>query len=594
MKKLLFRLAIATLLIVTVAVLASCNLGDLGSKEVTITLKDGDTALKTLTFEKEAAITVNLDDVALSKPGYEIEGLYTDAALTEAFDTTTIATEDLTLYIKYQPRPFKIIVIDDPNSTTYTSVDVTYNGSYSLTAPTREGYLFLGYTHVQDGAPVSFPLSGTYTKTNTISISAQWKKLASIKIFDDLTDLQVGSVIYADAEGNFTLPAVTDENAGYTFGGYTIPGVTLTRQQDGSYTGKVTTDGELTATRKWNLIPSYTLTVTGLDGQNATLKTGETYNLPAAPTRTGYFFTGYKLGTADFPASGTFTWSENIVVTATWRRQATISVYNGTTLIKSYLVPESGAYSLDVPGNTDTHTFGGFKNGNTTFSATGTYLGEDDLTIMQVWNEIPTYTLTVNGLYGDDAMAPAKYKNGATFTLPEAPERDGFIFTGYTVNGQPLTLGQDGAVTFAWTTDTTVTANWVPRVYITVRDERTNAVIGTVEVVNGAYDLSSLEPAAGDRVVVEADKMSDAACTERLTLPSETRNISCSAKPISSVTSTSSSYERRSISVAERISSRCTYFCAIILAWNSICAADATFCVSSARYGAPPTFCNSF
>lgn len=39
-------------------------------------------------------------------------------------------------------------------------------------------------------------------------------------------------------------------------------------------------------------------------------------------------------------------------------------------------------------------------------------------------------------------------------------------------------------------------------------------------------------------------------------------------------------YERRWISVAERISSRCTYFWAMILAWNSTLAAEPTFCVS--------------
>ena len=76
--------------------------------------------------------------------------------------------------------------------------------------------------------------------------------------------------------------------------------------------------------------------------------------------------------------------------------------------------------------------------------------------------------------------------------------------------------------------------------------------------------------------------------------PSATLNISPSAYPISSVTSVDSSYERFCISVAERISSRCTYFWAMILAWNSTLAAEPTFCVSCARYDAPPTFLSSF
>ena len=46
--------------------------------------------------------------------------------------------------------------------------------------------------------------------------------------------------------------------------------------------------------------------------------------------------------------------------------------------------------------------------------------------------------------------------------------------------------------------------------------------------------------------------------------------------------------------MAERISSRCTYFWAMILAWNSTLAAEPTFWVSWARYEAPPTFFSSF
>ena len=509
MKKALLRTLLVTLLLLSViGALSAC-----GASEFTVTVKDGDTTLKTLTLEKEAAITIDPDDTAFQKAGYEVEGIYTDAAFTTPLSGDALATEDLVLYVKYEPRPFKIIVIDDPNSTSYRQVDVTYNGTYTLTPPTRAGYLFLGYTHVQDGAPVSFPLTGTYTKTNTISISAQWKKLASITVYDELSEEQVGTVIYADAEGNFTLPAVTDTNADYNFGGYVIPGVTLTRQQDGTYTGKVTSDSSMTATRKWTPIPTYLLTVNGLYGDDAmaptAYKTGEAFTLPAAPTRAGYFFMGYTVNgealTLDNGA-GTFTWTEAVTVTANWKRQATISVYNGTTLVETIKVPQNGAYTLTAQNDTATHTFGGFTCKGQAFAASGTYTDEEDLTVMQVWNLIPTYTLTVNGLYGDDVMAPASYKTGDEFTLPVAPERDGYVFLGYKVNGAPLTVGADGKVTFTWTAATTVTAEWQARVYITVRDERTGATVGTVEVVNGAYDLSALIPAEGDRVVVEADK----------------------------------------------------------------------------------------
>ncbi len=37
------------------------------------------------------------------------------------------------------------------------------------------------------------------------------------------------------------------------------------------------------------------------------------------------------------------------------------------------------------------------------------------------------------------------------------------------------------------------------------------------------------------------------------------------------------------------MSSRWTYFCAMMVAWNSMFIAEATFCVSWARKGVPPT-----
>ena len=110
---------------------------------------------------------------------------------------------------------------------------------------------------------------------------------------------------------------------------------------------------------------------------------------------------------------------------------------------------------------------------------------------------------------------------------------------------------------------------------------------GTPLYVLEFFDASSICISARARISFDD-------CTERFTWPSATLKISPSAKPIRSVTSVDSSYERFWISVAERISSRWTYFCAMIFAWNSTFAAEPTFWVSCARYEAPPTFFNSF
>ena len=95
---------------------------------------------------------------------------------------------------------------------------------------------------------------------------------------------------------------------------------------------------------------------------------------------------------------------------------------------------------------------------------------------------------------------------------------------------------------------------------------------GTPLYVLEFFDASSICISARARISFDD-------CTERFTWPSATLKISPSAKPIRSVTSIDSSYERFWISVAERISSRWTYFCAMIFAWNSTFAAEPTFWV---------------
>ena len=503
MKHTIVKLLIAVLLIgALVAMFASCGLG--GASEFTVTIKDGDKTLKTLTFDKDATIEIDLDDTALLKPGYEVDALYTDAALTAKFEGTPTATADLTLYVKYEPRPFKIIVIDDPNSTSYRQVDVTYGAAYEITPPTRAGYLFLGYTHVQDGAPVSFPLTGTYTKTNTISISAQWKKLASITVYDELSEEQVGTVIYADAEGNFTLPAVTDENAGYNFGGYVIPGVTLTKQNDGTYTGKVTSDGNLTATRKWTEVPKYTLIVNGLEGDDAmdpaAYATGATFTLPVAPTRDGYRFKGYTVGgealTVGANGEVTFTWSAATTITAVWEYIPKVTVMNGTTQVgASFALPADGRFTLDTVENTAENNFRGYT-GPASFTATYNattgkydcvYTGTADLTVYYSWEGVRYIVFESNG----PAVAPILIVDGVTeYTLPTLADTDAYYFIGFKKGNDTIT----GTFTLAGDDldgdgDVTLTAVYQKKVFIKVYDGAT--LVETVTVgKDGTYTLT--------------------------------------------------------------------------------------------------------
>lgn len=503
-RKLLLLLTLALALVLSLGILTACD----KDEEITVTVKDGDTVLKTVSVAKDAVITVDPHDSAFDKAGYEVEGLYTDAALTTEFGSELTATADLTLYVKYAPRPFKIIVIDDPNSINYTTVDVKYDAAYTLTAPSRTGYLFLGYTHVKNGTPTAFPLTGTYTETNTISVSAQWKKLASITVYDELTDEQVGTTIYADAEGNFTLPAVTTVKDGYNFGGYVIPGVTLTRQDDGTYTGKVTSDGDLTATLKWTPVPTYLLTVNGLYDNDvvapASYKTGDTFTLPAAPTREGYRFLGYKVGNDFITATNgayTFTWSEATTVTAVWQQRIYITVQDEyTNQILGRVEVIDGAYDLSdyvltgadasfTEGDVD-YTYAGFIYNSQPFAVSGTGYTDGSITVIRDWNGVEKIYLNVISVGAVYPFTPVEIVGGA-YTPLTPFELNGYYFIGFFADEA---CTEAFANTGAATTDVTVYAKWVKKTTVTVYDELTGLQVGaTIEAdVNGKFILPAV------------------------------------------------------------------------------------------------------
>ena len=465
MKKTIVRLLVAILLIGTlVGMLVAC-----GDSEFTVTVMDGETSVKTYTFDKDEVITIPTADLA--KTGYEVVGIYTDAAMTTALDGDLTATADLTLYVKYRAKTLDIYV--DNGLGDETRVSVTYGQPYTLAAPTQDGYRFRHFTYMGE----EFPLTGTYNYTNSISITAKWDRIVMLKLYNGST--LVATVPVAE-DGSFTLPAVSDTADKY-FGGY-LNGTEPfgTKQADGTYTGTYTGKTDVDLFYKWDNIPTYTMTVNGLDGQSASYKTGDTYALPAAPERSGYRFLGYKMNGEAFAATGTFTWSEDITVTAEWSRIVYINVYDGATLVKKVEVAADGSFALDdVADVAGEKTFEGYVMGTTdfaTYDATsgkwiGTYTGTEDATVMYKWEGIVHAYITFNGI----DLQPILIEEGTTSyrLYTTAPTKPGFRFAGFTkgtetVTGDTYTLTGDEA-----TTGVVLTANWSEIYYITIYDGST-------------------------------------------------------------------------------------------------------------------------
>lgn len=438
MKKTAIRLLLAALVLVAlVTAFTSC-----GKSEFTVKVMDGEALVKEYTLEKGATISIPAADLA--KTGYDLVGIYTDADMTEELGKDVTATENLTLYAKYRAKTLYIL-LDKGLGDDEERISVTYGQPYTLSAPTQEGYRFLNYSYMGE----VFPLSGTYSYTNSIPVVAKWQKIVYLNVFNGTSTTKVEVA----ADGSFELPDVADTADNY-FAGYlngTEPFGTYDAASGkwvGTYTGKT----DLTITYKWTPVPTYTLTVEGLYGTDAVAprayKTGEEFTLPTAPTRDGYRFLGYKVGsdalTLGTGGKATFTWSAATTITAEWEYIPKVTVMNGGAQINTFALPQGGSFTLPAVADTQDNAFLGY-NGPAGFTAVWnededcydcTYTGTADITVTYNWEGIRYITFQSNGT----TVAPIRIVEGQnTYTLVTLADTATHYFMGYKKGETPIT-----------------------------------------------------------------------------------------------------------------------------------------------------------
>ena len=164
---------------------------------------------------------------------------------------------------------------------------------------------------------------------------------------------------------------------------------------------------------------------------------GESFNLPAAPTRPGYDFKGWKIGNAVLTAGAAYTVDEDdMVFTAQWEAR-TDTPY----MVKHYLENLDGSYALDttepLKGTTDTTVTAAAKSyDNFTYDSTvpgtvasGNIAGDGSL-VLKLFYTRNTYDYTVrhikqlpDGSY-DEANAEVETLSGKFETLAAVTAKD--------------------------------------------------------------------------------------------------------------------------------------------------------------------------
>lgn len=328
-------------------------------------VKSSDANIVTLTFDSKGGSTVEKVQinkgtplsapVAPTKTGYDFAGWY---YLGEAYTFgTSVASSDMTFIAKWTPVTYTVAYElaggknAEGNPTEYTFE----SENLSISAPSREGYYFLGWTTEGQPTPDKAPVI-TRGSVGNKTYTAVWELAVYSVNYDfaggNANASQVYSYTYGT--GDVTIPMPTKEN--YTFAGWTVEGIDAPVM---NYVITNGTSGDVTLVANWELA-KYKMNYKLEDGINnasnpefITTET-ETFRLQP-PTRIGYKFTGWTFEGQATPvmeveiAKGSALAASSLTFTANWELYTytiTYNTANGSTVSGEKLLESFGVGQL--------------------------------------------------------------------------------------------------------------------------------------------------------------------------------------------------------------------------------------------------------
>ena len=331
------------------------------------------------------------------------------------------------------------ITLDTNGGPNVSPIKYTVEDSFTLPYPLRPGYEFAGWVLDGSGMLPATPLIIYYGTTGDLHYKAEWR-LAEYTI---TMDLNGGSgkekVIYTITDEDFELPTPTRN--GYEFVGWT--GERITTPQTSVKIPKGST-GNKAYTANWKVI-RYTI-ITLLEGGNAgssgayVYTVEETFTLPT-PTRTGYTFWGWTGEGITKPqpsvtiprgSTGDKTYIENWVETG---YTITLDLNGGSGQEKVVYTITDEDFELPTPTRNG-YEFVGWTGERITTPQTSVKIPKGSTgnkAYTANWKVIRyTITLVTNG---GAVIASIRYTVEDSVTLPIPPERPGYEFAGWVLDG---------------------------------------------------------------------------------------------------------------------------------------------------------------
>ena len=373
------------------------------------------------------------------RTGYIFLG-WTGEGITEPQETIEIpqgSTGDRTYTANWQVIEYTITLLEMDGAGTSEALVYTVEQPVTLPTPTREGYAFLGWTVNSDMAPqltVVLPQGSIGNRTYT----ANWELTG----YTITMDLNGGSgettLLYTVEDEEFALPTPTRN--GYEFVGWTGEGITTPQTSVKIPKGST---GNKAYTANWKVI-EYTITLDTNGGPNVSpikYTVEDSFTLPY-PLRPGYEFAGWVLdGSGMLPATPLIIYygtTGDLHYKAEWRLAEytiTMDLNGGSGQEKVVYTITDEDFELPTPTRNG-YEFVGWTGERITTPQTSVKIPKGSTgnkAYTANWKVIRyTITLVTNG---GAVIASIRYTVEDSVTLPIPPERPGYEFAGWVLDG---------------------------------------------------------------------------------------------------------------------------------------------------------------
>ena len=468
-------------------------------KTYTITFDtDGGTVVPSQTVKDKGTAT---EPTAPTKTGYEFKGWLLDG---KPYDFTTPVTKDVTLKAKWEKTKVEsyTVAFDSADGSEVASQTVE-QGKTAVKPddPTREGYTFLGWYAGDAAYDWDTPVTGN------LILTAHWQKneQPQPKTYTVTFDYQNGSPSDARtvSEGNTVTPPENPVRDGYDFQGWVgIDGSEFDFEQP------ITSDTLVSAKWKKHEDPKpvmHTVTFnsnggTSIDPQ--TVQDGLTVRRPANPVKNDYVFDGWYLDNDQYdfnkPVTG------DITLTAIYHRKPipqpntyTVRFDTGEgSKVDPQTIIEGKTVIRPADPSMDGYDFQGWLLDGKDYDWNTPITGDMTLTASWKKHEEPKPVTHTVSFYtdGGSMVAQQTVNDGETVTVPDTPTKNGYTFSGWTLNGEPYDFN------LPVTADITLKATWVenqkpqPKRHTVTFDTTGGSEIGQQTVDEGEKAIQPANP----------------------------------------------------------------------------------------------------